>query len=606
MNKKLKLFIKLLFIFFITVNINAGTDNNTSKPVFIINSNFIKHFINKKINNNPEKQLLLLKQNLINIIKSNKKIITNNYKKEINNLNDKTVINKKLNNNVAVARDQLKIEIYSNRIIFQKLLNTLQNLYKNYTNKKTIQNIIKKYKLLLNNNKIITYSNYYKQYNNKNINNLVIQNFLKNYKKDKDEYKFFQLFINYLYYNSEILSRKNKFIETFKIKTLIVFLNNFSFINKYNFYFEYYFKSYFSLFILSLFFPLIFYFIYKYIIKLGLLYLNNKIVKNEDIKLKIESLIKKDLTFLIYIINFEIFLKIFNYYNKDFQYIYFNLFYTIYFIFLIYKIINYLIITYSEHFFILYPNVKKEMVSFILKTIKLLLFIIVFLIILSKLDFDIKALLASLGVGGIAVALAVKDTLSNLFGSVTIMLDNSFEQGDWIKTTIYEGTVIEIRMRTTTLRTFDNALVTIPNSELANMPIKNYSKRLIGRRIKLKLTLTYESDMNDIKKAMKEIKEYLKNNKNIATEKTFVDVKKKSNRLIKKEDALGIKKYLLVNLDTFSDSSIDILIYTFSKSPIWEDWLKTKEEVLFKIYDIIIKNNLEFAYPTMTNYVKNN
>ena len=125
------------------------------------------------------------------------------------------------------------------------------------------------------------------------------------------------------------------------------------------------------------------------------------------------------------------------------------------------------------------------MIVFLLRITKIILILLVLLFLLSQLGIDIKAIAASLGVGGIAVALASKDTLANFFGSLNIMTDNSFSQGDWIKTNDVEGTVVDIRMRTTRIRTFDNAMITIPNSQLANSHIMNWSKKIIGRRIKM-------------------------------------------------------------------------------------------------------------------------
>ena len=153
------------------------------------------------------------------------------------------------------------------------------------------------------------------------------------------------------------------------------------------------------------------------------------------------------------------------------------------------------------------------------------------------------------------------------------MTDNSFSQGDWIIANDVEGTVVDIRMRTTRIRTFDNAMITVPNSELANAHIKNYSKRRIGRRIKFSLGITYESDMKDIVQLKHDIYEMLHNHPHIATEKNSALGKSKRFEAIKREDLQGVKRTLLVYIDEYGASSINILIYCFTRSPNWEEWL---------------------------------
>ncbi|MBN2824526.1 MAG: mechanosensitive ion channel, partial [Campylobacterales bacterium] len=169
-----------------------------------------------------------------------------------------------------------------------------------------------------------------------------------------------------------------------------------------------------------------------------------------------------------------------------------------------------------------------------------------------------------------------------------------------------EGTVVEIGIRSTTIRTFDNALISVPNLTLSNNSVKNWSKRLIGRRIKMHLGVTYTSNFDDIKNAIEDIKEMLLHHPEIATTNTQLKAhKEKSLRLISKEDARGVKTTLLVYLDSFGDSSINIMVYCFSRSVNWVDYLEVKQDVMFKIADIFKKNNLEFAFPSMSLYMPN-
>lgn len=254
-----------------------------------------------------------------------------------------------------------------------------------------------------------------------------------------------------------------------------------------------------------------------------------------------------------------------------------------------------------------FPNLRPEIINLLFKLVKGVILIISLLVILKLFGLDISTIVASLGIGGLAIALAAKDSLSNLFSSISILLDNSFKQGDWIKTTSVEGTVVEIGIRSTTIRTFDNALVTVPNSSIANSTITNWNRRRLGRRIKMSIGLTYSSDRKMIEKTVIDIKKMLIEHPGIANDKSLDTLdKEKTNRLISIYDHRGIKNTLLVYLDTLNASSIDIGIYCFSKTVNWEEWLDTKQDVILKIMEIVENNGLEFAFPTQSIWIENN
>ena len=222
---------------------------------------------------------------------------------------------------------------------------------------------------------------------------------------------------------------------------------------------------------------------------------------------------------------------------------------------------------------------------------------------------NISGVIASLGIGGLAVALAAKDTLSNFFGLLKIIFDESFSQGDWIKTADVEGTVVEIGFISTKIRTFDNAMITVPNEKLANTSLKNWSRRTVGRRIKLYIGVTYNANQQDIQNAINEINAMLLEHNGISTSakidtKSFRKHHQKSNKFVSLDNKLGIKSTLLVYLDRFSDSSIDILVYSFTKTTNWQEWLEVKQDVLYKIWTILEANNLEFAFPSQSVYLE--
>jgi len=248
---------------------------------------------------------------------------------------------------------------------------------------------------------------------------------------------------------------------------------------------------------------------------------------------------------------------------------------------------------------------RNEVVNLIVKIVNTIVWIIGFLFILRTYGVELTAILSGLGVGSLAVAFAAKDTIANFFGYISILLDNTFSQGDWVKIGNDEGTVIEIGSKYSTLRTFDNALITIPNATIINSSVKNWNRRSLGRRIKMYIGVTYGGNFEDIKKAIDEIREMLEKHPQIASKNTKYEHDKKARlKLVSKEDLKGIKKTLLVSLDSFGDSSINIMVYCFSKSTSWDKWLEIKQDVMFKIADILKNNNLEFAYPSMTLYVE--
>jgi len=295
-----------------------------------------------------------------------------------------------------------------------------------------------------------------------------------------------------------------------------------------------------------------------------------------------------------------------NFSNSDIVSGFFNIIYTILVTYFIYMVINTVALVNLEKFARDTSSVKAELINVGIKIINFFVFLIGFLFILYFAGVNLTALLSGLGIGGFAVAFAAKDTISNFFGTLAILASDAFSQGDWVEINGKEGTVVEIGLRLTTLRTFDNALIAIPNGTFASADIKNWNKRKLGRRIKMKLGVKYDSKRQDIKNAIEEIREMLVHHPDIATKDTKYEhiIKRhgKVAKLVSEDDLEGVKRTLLVYLDEFSDSSINILLYCFSKSVMWEEWLATKQDVMEKIMEIFEKNNLEFAFPSLSIY----
>ncbi len=252
---------------------------------------------------------------------------------------------------------------------------------------------------------------------------------------------------------------------------------------------------------------------------------------------------------------------------------------------------------------------RKELFNLLLNISKIVILFIAIIVILSKFGVDITALVTSLGIGGIIIGFSARDTLVNFFDSIRLVAEDAFRQGDWIETKEIEGFVTELGLTSTKIRTFDNAMVTIPNSKLANNYVKNWTKRLIGRRIKFHIPIKFTTDTDEIDRVIYEIYEMLHSHADIVNLNKVKYLKKMDlvheSGLFNIEDKYGVRKTLLVFLDEIGEYSLNILVYAFSISVNWEEWLKVKQDVIKKIIKIIDNSTLEFAYPVNEILLKN-
>jgi len=224
-------------------------------------------------------------------------------------------------------------------------------------------------------------------------------------------------------------------------------------------------------------------------------------------------------------------------------------------------------------------SLDDQLVPFIAKTLKIFLILTAVLVVAQNMGYSVSGLIASLGIGGIAVAMAAKDTIANIFGSVMILVDRPFMVGDWIKTSEFEGVVEQVGFRSTRIRTFARTLVNVPNSTLANMVIDNIDQRS-QRRIKMRIGLTYDTTPTQMKAALAGIEQLL-------------------------SDHPGVDQgYKLVKFDEFEDSSLSIFLYYFSSSKVWEEYLQVRQEVNLQIMELLESLELEFAFPTQTLHIE--
>ena len=531
------------------------------------------------------------------------------YKTELSLLTNRININKRANNTLAVKRDELNVLFIKEKLLYEQTLRNIILAKEEFKDKQYFEGIltsaIKSFEE--NEAKIASYEKTYES--ESKVDNTISKAFSKNYVNAYNQ-NHTQLFVlQYLKDNISEFRKTNFFIDEFNLQYLVNQIDSIKGISYISSLTSYHLKFSIGEIVVVLIIITFFRLLNLKIISLVATFIARIFVQRksdnddtDEIRKYLRDLINTPLIYALYTLAIQISIYIL---IKDPKLIsqimpWINTIYMALFTWAVYAILNNSINIYAHSLLEKYPNVRKEMIVFILRIIKIILVLLVILFLFSQLGIDIKAIAASLGVGGIAIALASKDTLTNFFGSLSIMTDNSFSQGDWIKTSEVEGTVVDIRMRTTRIRTFDNAMITVPNSQLANTHIMNWSKRKIGRRIKMSIGITYESKMEDIVNLKNDIHEMLVNHTGIATDKNSITAKSKRFEAIKNEDLNGVKRTLLVYIDEFDASSINILVYCFSRSPVWQDWLEVKEDVLIQISQLAKKNNCEFAYPTQT------
>lgn len=225
-------------------------------------------------------------------------------------------------------------------------------------------------------------------------------------------------------------------------------------------------------------------------------------------------------------------------------------------------------------------RVDDQLVSFVKESLKVIVVILCFFFILGTVfKLNVASLIAGLGIGGLAIALAAKESLENLLGSVTIFLDRPFTVGDLIKVGELEGNVESIGFRSTRLRTAEKTYVTVPNKKLVDGELDNLSMRL-QRRAKFDISLTYETSMEKFKNIVADIQAFIDNHPHIY---------KVENR---------------VRLYSFGNSGVNLMVIYFVDSRDYDIYLNVREEINYKIIEIVEKHGSSFAYPTTAVFMK--
>ncbi len=224
-------------------------------------------------------------------------------------------------------------------------------------------------------------------------------------------------------------------------------------------------------------------------------------------------------------------------------------------------------------------KMDDQLVVLVRKTLRVIVVGIGLVFVLQNLSIDVTSLLAGLGIGGLALALAAKDTAANLFGSFTIFIDAPFYVGDWIKAAGVEGTVMEIGLRSTRVRTFSSSVVSVPNSMLATATIENFSRREY-RRFSIRLGVGYHTTTEQLE--------------------AFVE----GVRAIIAAHPETRKDYYEVHLVNFADSALEVMVYTFFTSTTWSDELAGKHQLLIAFKRLAEDIGVDFAFPTRTLHIE--
>ncbi len=224
-------------------------------------------------------------------------------------------------------------------------------------------------------------------------------------------------------------------------------------------------------------------------------------------------------------------------------------------------------------------TVPDRLLPFLNTVVKYIIIALGAIFILQELNFDVAALIASLGVVGIGISLASQDTVGNLFGFAAIVSDNPFKVGDYIKTPNVTGIVEQVGMRSTRVRQLDQALVTVPNNLLTNAIVLNWS-RLEKRRLNVTLTLTYSTTSEQMRAVVEAIRNMLQNRKNIDPES------------------------VIVHFVDFSASSLDVLVICQILLADWREYTSLKESLYLEIMGIVEELGISFAFPSQSLYIE--
>ena len=314
---------------------------------------------------------------------------------------------------------------------------------------------------------------------------------------------------------------------------------------------------------------------------------------NEDDNEKFNSLLKKPLRYfltlllLYFSVQFislpeflsstdEVCLNLIEYFDKAF-----NLFLLITIFWTINRAIDFIGFKLKNKALKTESKVDDQLIPFAIDIAKVLTVVLGLVMILGNVfDVNVTALVTGLGIGGVAFALASKESLENLLGSFTIFFDKPFTVGDTVTLGGVTGTVEKVGFRSTRIRTFDKSVVTVPNKNIISTELDNLGARPV-RRVKFNIGLTYDTSVENIKNIVDDIQK-------------LIDEHPMTNQEGK------------VSFLEFGPSSLDIMVLYYVDSPDWEVLIDAKQKINFDIIDIVNKYNCEFAFRSTSVYIEKN
>ena len=223
----------------------------------------------------------------------------------------------------------------------------------------------------------------------------------------------------------------------------------------------------------------------------------------------------------------------------------------------------------------------RELVGWIIKSLKVLIFILGIAAVLELWGIKIGPIIAGLGLFGVAVALGAQDLFKNLISGILVLVEKRFKIGDWILVDgIIEGIVEKIGFRSTTIRKFDKSLAIIPNFQFAENAVVNVSETS-NWLISWVITLQYDTTVDQLKTIRDQIEKHINKSEDF-------------------NPSIGVA----VRVDKFSDSSIDMYVRCFTKTDSWNEWLSVKERLAIEVKQIVENNKASFAFPSQSIYIE--
>ena len=220
-------------------------------------------------------------------------------------------------------------------------------------------------------------------------------------------------------------------------------------------------------------------------------------------------------------------------------------------------------------------RLDDQLVPMIRMVLRIFVLIVGVLFALQNLDVNVGSLLAGLGIGGLAVALAAQDTIKNLLGGATIFADKPFQVGDWVLIGDLEGTVERVGFRSTRVRTFADSLITVPNARISDTAIDNMGLRT-WRRYSTTLGIAYHTDPDRVQAFVEGIRAIIQANPHTR------------------------KDYYLVEFHSYGASSLNIMVYCFFGVPDWNAELRARHVLNLDIMRLAKELQVDFAFPTQT------